>query len=106
LVAQRLGGGGLHSANLVLAQTDFEQIERNQREGRCDLVGDLLAEQGNKLKAAGPISSYWCATPSTPLLMGSRALWTSRSCTSSIRPRAKFSNEGSRPLGCSAAGTR
>ena len=25
LVAQRLGDGGLHSANLVLAQTDFEQ---------------------------------------------------------------------------------
>jgi aspartate racemase len=25
----------------------------NQREGRWDLVGDLLAEQGNKLKAAG-----------------------------------------------------
>jgi hypothetical protein len=40
-------------ASLVLAQTDFEQIERNQREGRWDLVGDLLAEQGNKLKAAG-----------------------------------------------------
>ena len=47
------GDGGLHSASLVLAQTDFEQIERNQREGRWDLVGDLLAEQGNKLKAAG-----------------------------------------------------
>jgi aspartate racemase len=53
LVAQRLGDGGLHSASLVLAQTDFEEIERNQREGRWDLVGDLLAEQGNKLKAAG-----------------------------------------------------
>ena len=53
LVAQRLGDSGLHSASLVLAQTDFEQIERNQREGRWDLVGDLLAEQGNKLKAAG-----------------------------------------------------
>jgi Asp/Glu/Hydantoin racemase len=53
LVAQRLGDGGLHSASLVLAQTDFELIERNQREGRWDLVGDVLAEQGNKLKAAG-----------------------------------------------------
>jgi aspartate racemase len=52
-VAHRLGDGGLHSARLVLAQTDFEQIERNQREGRWDLVGELLAEQGNKLKAAG-----------------------------------------------------
>ena len=28
LVAQRLGDSGLHSASLVLAQTDFEQIER------------------------------------------------------------------------------
>jgi aspartate racemase len=37
----------------VLAQTDFEAIERNQREGRWDLVAELLAEQGNKLKAAG-----------------------------------------------------
>src|SRR5258708_7227943 len=52
-VAYLLGDGGLHSARLVLAQTDFEQIERNQREGRWDLVGELLAEQGNKLKAAG-----------------------------------------------------
>jgi aspartate racemase len=50
---QRLGDSDLHSASLVLAQTDFEQIERNQREGRWGLVGDLLAEQGNKLKAAG-----------------------------------------------------
>src|SRR4249919_3425829 len=53
LVAQRLGDSGLHSASLVLAQTDFDEIERNQREGRWDLVGDLLAAQGNKLKAAG-----------------------------------------------------
>lgn len=53
LIARRLGDGGLHSARLVLAQTDFEEIERNQRAGRWDLVGDLLAEQGNKLKAAG-----------------------------------------------------
>jgi hypothetical protein len=95
LVAQRLGDGGLHSASLVLAQSDFDEIERNQREGRWDLVGDLLAEQGNKLKAAGADSSGWSATPSTPLLIGSRALWTSRSCTSSIRPLARFSNEGS-----------
>jgi aspartate racemase len=32
---------------------DFEQIERHQRAGRWDVVGGLLAEQGNKLKAAG-----------------------------------------------------
>lgn len=53
LVAERLDEGGLHSADLVLAQTDFEEIERNQRAGRWDRVGALLAEQGNKLKAAG-----------------------------------------------------
>ncbi len=34
LAARRLGGTGLHCAKLVLAQTDFEQIERHQREGR------------------------------------------------------------------------
>lgn len=53
LVATRLGGGGNHSARLVMAQTDFEEIERRQREGRWDLVGDLLVEQGTRLKAAG-----------------------------------------------------
>jgi aspartate racemase len=53
LVARRRGGTGLHSAKLVLAQTDFEEIERHQRDGRWDLVGDLLAQQANKLKAAG-----------------------------------------------------
>jgi len=53
LVAERLGGGGLHSAKLVLAQTDFDEIEANQRAGRWERVGALLAEQGNRLKAAG-----------------------------------------------------
>ena len=53
LIAKRLAGNGLHCARLVMAQTDFEEIERRQREDRWDLVGDLLAEQGNKLKAAG-----------------------------------------------------
>jgi aspartate racemase len=53
LVAERLGEDGLHSADLVLTQTDFEEIERNQREGRWDRVGALLAEQGMRLKAAG-----------------------------------------------------
>ncbi|MFS8096836.1 amino acid racemase [Lentzea alba] len=51
LVSARLGG--LHSAKLVLAQTDFEEVERHQREGRWDGVGDLLAAEANKLKAAG-----------------------------------------------------
>ncbi len=52
LIARRLGGG-LHSAKLVLAQTDFAEIERNQRLDRWDVVGDLLSAQGNSLKAAG-----------------------------------------------------
>ena len=52
-VAKRLGGNGLHCAKLVLAQTDFEAVERHQCDDRWDLVGELLAEQGNKLKAAG-----------------------------------------------------
>ena len=34
--ARRLGG--LHCARLVLAQIDFEEVERYQREGRWDLV--------------------------------------------------------------------
>jgi aspartate racemase len=53
LIAKRLGGNGLHCAKLVLAQTDFEEVERNQREKRWDVVGDLLAAEGRKLKAAG-----------------------------------------------------
>ena len=51
LVASRLGG--LHCARLVLTQIDFDQVERYQREGRWDLVGDLLAAQAGNLKAAG-----------------------------------------------------
>ncbi|MEV0067841.1 MULTISPECIES: aspartate/glutamate racemase family protein [unclassified Amycolatopsis] len=53
LVSRRLGDGGLHSANVVLAQTDFEEMEHHQRLGRWDRVGDLLAIQGKVLKAAG-----------------------------------------------------
>lgn len=51
LVAQRLGG--LHCAKLVLAQTDFEIIERYQREGHWDQVGTLLSNIGHALKRAG-----------------------------------------------------
>ena len=51
LVAGRLGG--LHCARLVLAQTDFDQVQRYQHQGRWDLVGDLLAAQARNLKAAG-----------------------------------------------------
>ena len=51
LVARRLGG--LHCAKLVLAQTDFAEVDRYQREGRWDQVGDLLAAQARNLEAAG-----------------------------------------------------
>jgi aspartate racemase len=53
LVAERLADGGLHSADIVLAQTDFQVIEAHQRAGRWDRVGALLAIQANRLKAAG-----------------------------------------------------
>ncbi|MCQ4763024.1 aspartate/glutamate racemase family protein [Cloacibacillus evryensis] len=52
-VAKRLGGNGLHCAKLVLAQTDFEEIERNQVLGNWERIGGLLAGEANKLKAAG-----------------------------------------------------
>lgn len=52
-VARRLGGNGLHCAKLVLAQTDFEEVERNQVLGNWERVGELLSVEANKLKAAG-----------------------------------------------------
>lgn len=52
-VARRLGGSGRHCAKLVLAQTDFDEIERRQVTGEWDIVGDLLAAEANKLKSAG-----------------------------------------------------
>jgi aspartate racemase len=53
LVAKKLGGSGLHSAKLVLAQTDFAEVEQWQQEGRWDKVGELLSGEARKLKAAG-----------------------------------------------------
>lgn len=53
MIAERLGDNGLHSAKLVIAQTDFAQVEHHQRNGRWDLVGELLAEQARRLQAAG-----------------------------------------------------
>jgi aspartate racemase len=53
MVSERLGDGGLHSARLVLAQADFDEIERCQREGRWDCVGEILAAEGEKLRLAG-----------------------------------------------------
>src|SRR5918994_1465681 len=53
MVSERLGDGGLHSARMVLAQADFDEIERSQREGRWDRVGEILAAEGEKLRLAG-----------------------------------------------------
>jgi aspartate racemase len=50
-IAQRLGG--LHCAKLVLAQTDFDLIERYEREGCWDQLGEELGNLGNALKRAG-----------------------------------------------------
>lgn len=96
LVARRLGG--LHCANLVL-QTDFAEIERQQRDGRWDLVGDLLAAQGNKLKAAGADFSCWLATPSTLPATTSKRRSICRSFTSSTQPHARFWPVVSRSVG-------
>lgn len=51
--AKRLGGNGRHCAKIVLAQTDFFEVEKNQTEGNWDRVGELLAESVSRLKAAG-----------------------------------------------------
>ncbi len=52
-VAKRLGDNGLHCAKLIIAQTDFYEVEHNQVIGNWDKVGELLATEANKLKAAG-----------------------------------------------------
>lgn len=51
--AKRLGGNGRHCAKIVLAQTDFFEVEKNQTEGNWDRVGELLADSVSRLKAAG-----------------------------------------------------
>jgi aspartate racemase len=103
LVAMRLGG--LHCARLVLAQTDFEQVERSQREGRWDLVGDLLAAQARILKAAG--ADFFLLACNTVHTASERIenLAACPSCISSTRPRARSSRPASPPPDCSAAGT-
>ncbi|KAF9874235.1 aspartate racemase [Colletotrichum karsti] len=49
----RTASDGHHTPSLIIAQTDFALIEKAQAEGRWDEVGRLLAEEANKLKAAG-----------------------------------------------------
>lgn len=52
-IAKRLGGNGLHSAKLIIAQTDFNEVEYNQKIGNWERVGALLGEQAQRLKAGG-----------------------------------------------------
>lgn len=106
LVAGRLGDGGLHCASLVLAQTDFEAIERNQRAGRWDRVGDLLAAEGNKLKAAG--ADFFLLACNTVHTADERVEGAvdCRSFTSSTRPRARSRSGVSARSACWAAATR
>jgi aspartate/glutamate racemase len=52
-VSRLMGGSGRHCAKLVLAQTDFDAVERAQAADDWDAVAALIAEQVNILKAAG-----------------------------------------------------
>ncbi|KAJ5287822.1 Aspartate racemase [Penicillium angulare] len=49
----RTQSNGLHTPNLILAQTNFALIEEAQSEGNWDDVGRLLAGEAANLKAAG-----------------------------------------------------
>lgn len=51
LVNQELGG--LHSAKLILASVDFEEIEECQRNGEWQRAGEILAGYGKSLETAG-----------------------------------------------------
>lgn len=50
-VKERLGG--LHSAKLCLVSVDFEEIETLQRSGEWERAGELLAQQAQRVEAAG-----------------------------------------------------
>ncbi len=50
-VAQRLGG--LHSAKIVLASVDFDEVERMQRAGDWEAAGRMLAGTARALEGAG-----------------------------------------------------
>ncbi|MDN3293156.1 aspartate/glutamate racemase family protein [Streptomyces ficellus] len=51
LVRERLGG--LHSARCILHSVDFAEIERLQAAGEWEQAGEILAEAGRGLAAAG-----------------------------------------------------
>jgi aspartate racemase len=52
--------GGLHSARLILYSVDFHDIERLQQAGDWDSAGDLLANAGCALEAAGATFLVLC----------------------------------------------
>ncbi len=50
-IRERLGG--LHSARILLASVDFQEIEEMQQQGRWEEAGALLADLGSGLEQAG-----------------------------------------------------
>ena len=58
LIKERLGG--LHSARLVIYSVDFHEIEVLQRENRWTEAGDMLAQAGCALCAAGADALLIC----------------------------------------------
>ncbi|HET9819909.1 MAG TPA: aspartate/glutamate racemase family protein [Rhodanobacteraceae bacterium] len=59
LVAARLGG--LHSAQLLLWNVEFDTIARLQHAGDWDAAGNLLAEAARRLEGAGAEGLVICA---------------------------------------------
>lgn len=51
LVNQQLGG--LHSAKILLASVDFNEIEAYQRTGEWEKSGNILADEAIKLEKGG-----------------------------------------------------
>ena len=45
--------GGLHSAKIAMLSVDFHEIEKLQAENRWEEAGNMLADAGTNLKAAG-----------------------------------------------------
>jgi aspartate racemase len=45
--------GGLHSARVLLLSVDFQEIEELQHQGRWDELGDMLADEAQRLEMAG-----------------------------------------------------
>jgi aspartate racemase len=51
LVSQKLGG--LHSAKILLASVDFDEIEKCQSQNEWEKSGEILAKQARNLEKAG-----------------------------------------------------